>query len=110
LGRAWEEVKYWSGDYLKFNSDLSQARQRLVSQISNRPTSETESYPSRVVSIFRGIEEQRSRVIETHQAIDKLKRVKSLEERELGLARQEFSAADSVRKQSEKRYYGLEMV
>lgn len=108
--RAWEEVKYWTGDYLKLNSELEDARKRLVSQISSRSMANTESYPPQVALIFRRIEGERSRVIEVRLAIEDLENVKTRQDGELDQARQAFSKTDSARRQSEKRYYGLETV
>jgi len=108
--RAWEEMKYWAGDYLKLSSELENARKSLVAQITARSISEKGSYPPHVASIFREIEEQRSRVIDAHQSIERLRGLKSNQTRNLDLARQGFSKADSARSESEKRYYGLEAV
>lgn len=70
----------------------------------------TKSYPPQVALIFRRIEGERSRVMEARLAIENLENVKSRQEGELDQARQAFSKTDSARRQSEKRYYGLETV
>ncbi len=108
--RAKEKAKYWAGDYLRFNSELEGARTRLVSQITSRGMAEMQSYPPRIVSIFRGIEEHRSCIIAAQSAIEILGGVKSQQENDLAVAKQALSKADSARSESEKRYYGLEVV
>ena len=108
--RAWEKTKYWAGSYLKINAELTQVQNRLVEQVKGRGMSETTSYPPQIVSIFRGIEEQRSRVIDAHQAIEKLENLKSWQNSALDLAKQAFSKADFSRIKCERRYYGLEAV
>jgi hypothetical protein len=106
----WEKTRAhvnYGFDVLKFNGQLSSAKDALVHQIRSNWSREGAAYPTNTASLLRAIEEKTSESLAADADINHLTAQEREESRKLDQASAELRTAKAQQAVSEQRYYGL---